>query len=137
MNEYFVECIELSKKAYDLGEIPVGAVVVKNDIIIGRGYNDRQANHNVTGHAEIIAILEAEQFLNDWRLDGCDLYVSLEPCEMCYAIINEARIKNVYFLLNNTYNQNKNNAKRTNVCNNDNFSKIYKEMLINFFNKLR
>ena len=107
MNEYFEECIELSKKAYDLGEIPVGAVVVKNNIIIGRGYNDRQSNHNVTGHAEIIALLEAEQFLNDWRLDGCDLYVSLEPCEMCYAIINEARIKNVYFLLNNTYNQNK------------------------------
>ena len=137
MNEYFEECIELSKKAYDLGEIPVGAVVVKNNIIIGRGYNDRQSNHNVTGHAEIIALLEAEQFLNDWRLDGCDLYVSLEPCEMCYAIINEARIKNVYFLLNNTYNQNKYKVKRTKVCINNDFSEIYKKMLINFFNKLR
>ena len=87
--------LELAKSV--TGEIPVGAVIVKDDKIISEGINQKEKNNDVTSHAEIIAIREAENKLKNWRLEDCDLYVTLEPCPMCaWAIIN-SRIKNVYF----------------------------------------
>ena len=87
--------IELAKQAQ--GEIPVGAVVVKGDKIIAEAFNKKEQDKDVTSHAEILAIRCAEQKLSNWRLEDCDLYVTLEPCPMCaWAIIN-SRIKNVYF----------------------------------------
>ncbi len=89
------QAIELAKSAE--GEIAVGAVIVKNGVVIASAYNQKEKNQDVIAHAEILAIRQAEEKLGTWRLDDCDLYVTLEPCPMCaWAIIN-SRIKTVYF----------------------------------------
>jgi len=87
--------IELAKQA--VGEVAVGAVIVKNNQIIAQACNKKEALNDVTAHAEILAIREAEKVLNNWRLEDCDLYVTLEPCPMCATAIINSRIKNVYF----------------------------------------
>lgn len=79
------------------GDVPVGAVVVKNGDVIATAHNERELDNDVTSHAEILAIRKAEQVLGNWRLDDCDLYVTLEPCPMCGWAILQSRIKNVYF----------------------------------------
>jgi len=84
-------------KAYSKGEVPVGAVIVKNNKIISKAYNKREKSQIATHHAEILAIEKACKKLKSWRLDDCDLYVSLEPCPMCAGAIINARIKNVYY----------------------------------------
>ena len=89
--------IELAKKARYLGEVPVGAVVVKNNKIVGEGYNQREFKQNPVAHAECVAIEDAARALGDWRLDGCELYVTLEPCVMCAGAIINARISTVVF----------------------------------------
>lgn len=78
-------------------DVPVGAVVVKNGDVIATAHNERELDNDVTSHAEILAIRKAEQVLDNWRLDDCDLYVTLEPCPMCGWAILQSRIKNVYF----------------------------------------
>lgn len=89
--------LRLAHKAMILGETPVGAVVVRNGAVLGRGYNRRERFSDVTQHAELMAIRQAEHRLGTWRLDGCDLYVTLEPCIMCAGAIVQARIQNVYY----------------------------------------
>ena len=84
-------------KAYDKKEIPVGCVIVKDDVVIAKAHNLREINNLVTSHAEILAITKANKKLNSWRLDDCDIYVTLEPCAMCSGAIIQARIKNLYF----------------------------------------
>ena len=84
-------------KAYDKKEIPVGCVIVKDDVVIAKAHNLREINNLVTSHAEILAITKANKKLNSWRLDECDIYVTLEPCAMCSGAIIQARIKNLYF----------------------------------------
>lgn len=83
-------------KAYNKGEIPVGAVIVKNGVIIGRGHNLKEVLNDVTAHAEILAIKEAAKNIGDWRLDGAEMYVTLEPCPMCASAIVQSRISKVY-----------------------------------------
>lgn len=78
-------------------DVPVGAVVVKKGDVIATAHNERELDNDVTSHAEILAIRKAEQVLDNWRLDDCDLYVTLEPCPMCGWAILQSRIKNVYF----------------------------------------
>lgn len=84
-------------KAYSKGEVPVGAIIVKNNKIISTACNRREKSQIATHHAEILAIEKACKKLKSWRLDDCDLYVSLEPCPMCAGAILNARIKNVYY----------------------------------------
>ncbi len=96
--EKFVDlALELAKKAAAHGEIPVGAVVVKNGKVIGKGYNKREGKQIATKHAEIIAIEKACKKLKSWRLEGCDIYVTLEPCPMCAGAIANARIKTLFY----------------------------------------
>ena len=103
MNRKFLDmAFELAEKAYNLNEVPIGAVIIKNDVVIGCGYNQKESNNSVLKHAELIAIEEASKNLNNWRLDNCDIYVTLDPCPMCASAIKQARIKNVYSALNNT-----------------------------------
>ncbi len=79
------------------GDIPVGAVVVKDGVVISSACNTKEKDNDITSHAEIIAIRKAEKILNNWRLDGCELYVTLEPCPMCGWALLQSRIKSVYF----------------------------------------
>lgn len=135
MNKYIDILLKLADEAELIGDIPVGAIVVKDGKIIGKGYNNRVDTKKTTGHAEINAILDACNSIGDWRLSDCDLYVTLEPCDMCIETIKEARIKNVYYLLSNVE---KHKYKRTNVCNlkcDDFIVENYKEKLSNFFDK--
>ena len=94
-----IEALKEAKKAFKKNEVPVGAVIVRNGKILAKSHNDRQKKHKVTGHAEINAILRAENKIKDWRLDDCEMFVTLAPCKMCSAIIKEVRIKNTYYLL--------------------------------------
>ena len=136
MNEYFDECIKLANKAARKKEVPVGAVVVINNKIIGRGYNKRKKNHLVDGHAEIVAIKQASKRMKDWRLQDCDLYVTLKPCSMCESIIKEARIKNVFYLIEKSSGKKEyNKTQFTEVINNENYKSEYKELLTKFFNE--
>lgn len=105
MNKYVDRIIELSQIAFNNDDIPVGAIVVKNNLIIGEGYNKRNKNKSVIGHAELEAIEEACKTIGDWRLDNCEMYVTLKPCMMCTGAIVDSRIKKVYYL-----------CDRTNVC---------------------
>ena len=96
-SEFMKRAIELAKKARFLGDVPVGAVVVKDGKIVGEGYNQREFGNNPIAHAECIAITEAARVLGDWRLNGCELYVTLEPCVMCTGAIINSRISTVIF----------------------------------------
>ena len=86
-----------AQKAYDSNEVPVGAVVVYNDKIIGRGHNQKEQLNDPTAHAEIIAITAATNTINDWRLIDCELYVTKEPCPMCAGALLQARVKRVVY----------------------------------------
>ena len=89
--------LEQARCAFDVEEVPVGAVVVHNDQVIGEGYNQRETLHDPTAHAEMIAITQAAQALGSWRLLDCTLYVTLEPCPMCAGAIVQARLPRVIF----------------------------------------
>ena len=95
--EFMQRAIELSKKAAELGEVPVGAVIVKEDKIIAEGYNKREARKNALSHAETEAINSACEALSSWRLDGCEMYVTLEPCPMCAGAIMASRLDRVVY----------------------------------------
>jgi tRNA(adenine34) deaminase len=94
---YMEKALELAKTAYSEGEIPVGAVIVKNSTIIGSGRNRRESKKNALWHAEIEAISEACREIGTWRLSGCCLYVTLEPCLMCTGAAENARIDRIVF----------------------------------------
>ena len=134
MNEKYMEIAYLeAKKAYKKMEVPVGAVIVKDNKVISKAHNLTETKNDCTKHAEIIAIKKASKKLKNWRLIDCDLYVTLEPCEMCKGAISLSRIKNVYFSVK------KEDKKTKDTCNyifkNDNNKCL--ELLKSFFNKLR
>lgn len=103
---FMIEAIKQAKNAYNIDEVPVGAVIVKDNKIISKGYNKIETTNDSTNHAEIIAIKKASKKINNWRLNECELYVTLEPCDMCKGAIQNSRIKNVYYLISkeNKYN---------------------------------
>lgn len=94
---YMKKAITLAKKAIELDEVPIGAVIVCNGKVIASAYNQRETTQMATAHAEILAINKACKKLKSWRLDGAEMYVTLEPCPMCAGAIVNARIKKVYF----------------------------------------
>ena len=91
-----------AEKAYERGEVPIGAVIVKDNKIISKGYNKREETQDVTMHAEIIAIKEACEKIGSWRLSECEMYVTLEPCMMCMGAILQSRITKLHI---GTFNQ--------------------------------
>ena len=103
MDKYMIEAIKQAKIAQNKGNIPVGAVIVMNNKIISKAYNKKNSKKVSIYHAEILAIIKACKKLKSWRLNECDLYVTLEPCSMCLSAIGESRIKNVYYLLKSNY----------------------------------
>ena len=100
MERYIKEALEEAKIALSMDEIPIGAVIVRDGVIIGRGHNTTEHDHNPTSHAEMNAIKEASKFLGETlgfrRLTGCDMYVTMEPCSMCAGALVWARIENLY-----------------------------------------
>lgn len=93
--KFMKEALKQAKKAYQLNEVPIGCVITYQDKIIARGYNRRNTDKNTLAHAEITAINKASKKIGDWRLEGCTLYVTLEPCQMCAGAIVQSRIDKV------------------------------------------
>ena len=133
-----------AEKAYNLDEVPIGAVIVKDDKVISYGYNLKESNNSSLEHAEMIAIKEASKKLNNWRLDGCSMYVTLDPCPMCASAIKQSRISYVYSALKNSDSKNsqlickifKIDATNPNVFFISNIdSERSKKMLSSFFKK--
>ena len=147
MNRKFLDlAFKYAEKAYKYDEVPIGAVIVKDNKIIGYGYNKKEKKKSVLEHAEISAIKMAEKKIDNWRLNDCDIYVSLDPCPMCASAIKQARIKNVYSALTNLDNNNfeiisqifkkdKVNPSVNFVTNLD--SEVSKKILNSFFKKQR
>lgn len=94
--KYMKEALHQAKKAQLIGEVPIGCVIVYQDRIIGRGYNRRMKDKTALAHAEITAIRKANKIIGDWRLDDCEIYITLEPCPMCAGAIVQSRIADVY-----------------------------------------
>lgn len=93
--KYMKEAIRQAKKAYAIDEVPIGCVIVYEGKIIARGYNRRNKDKNTLAHAELIAIKKASKKIGDWRLEGCTMYVTLEPCQMCAGALVQSRIDRV------------------------------------------
>lgn len=94
--KFMLKAITQAKAAFRKGESPVGAIIVKDGEIIARGHNLKEAKQDITSHAEIEALKKAAKKLGSWRLDGCDMYVTLEPCAMCAGAIIQSRIRTIY-----------------------------------------
>lgn len=137
MGDYLTKIIEFSKKSLESGDVPIGAIIVKNGKIIGEGYNTREKNNDVMGHAEINAIKDASKNLNNWNLQGSVMYVTLKPCSMCLSVIRESRVDFVYYLLDKP--EKKFEYSRTAIHNFDdeNAKEEYLGILQDFFKKLR
>ncbi len=93
---------KLNKKALKYGDVPVACIIIKNNKIIAKEYNKKNKKNNPFAHAEILAIIKAAKQNKTFNLNDCELYVTLEPCDMCKAVISEARIKKVYYILKKT-----------------------------------
>lgn len=147
MNKDFLDlAFFYAEKANSMNEVPIGAVIVKNNEVISYGFNQKEKNGSVLAHAEMIAIEEASKKMNNWRLDDCDIYVTLDPCPMCASAIKQSRIKNVYSALNNAdinnlplileiFSADKVNTSVKLVSNLD--SERSKKLLCDFFKKQR
>ena len=137
MNEYYMEkAIKQAEKALKYNEVPVGAVIVKKNKIISKAFNKKEKKRDVTKHAEIIAISKACKKLKNWRLDECEIYVTMEPCMMCSGAIEQARIKKiVYGVKNENYGYTdklKNIEIVSHIC-----ETKCREMIQSFFKKRR
>lgn len=128
-----------SEKAYKIDEIPVGAVIVRNGKVISKGYNMKEKYNDPTMHAEIIAIRKACKKIKDWRLNGCTLYVTMEPCEMCLNVILESRIKDIVCGIKNRKNNKIDDLIRKNQINivYGVYEKKISDELNAFFQKIR
>lgn len=127
---------KLAYKAYNRNEIPVSALIVLNNKIIAKAYNKKNINNNPLLHAEIICLQKAYKKLKRWNLNDCEMYVSLEPCEMCKCLIEESRIDRVYYILNKGICNNK--YKKTQYEQKFVFCVVeFQKLLENFFKKLR
>ena len=99
MKNLIIKLLKLAKKSEKLGEFPVSAIIYKDDKIISSGFNKRNKSKMTTDHAEIVAIQKANKKLKTWRLNGYNILITLEPCDMCKAVIKESRLDNVYYLV--------------------------------------
>lgn len=137
MKNLYKECIDLAKKSVKCGDIPVGAIIVKDGIIIGKGYNTREKDYNILGHAEINAIINASKKINNWNLSDSEMYVTLKPCSMCMEIIKQSRIKNVNYLLDKPDHKKEFYKTKFKKIDENDYNDEYLKILQSFFKKLR
>lgn len=138
--KYMKEAIEQAKKAYQIDEVPIGTVIVKDNKIISKAYNKKEKTKLVTQHAEIIAIEKACKKLKTWHLDDCELYTTLEPCLMCSGAIIQSRIKKIYCSVKNDNNDFQKIVIENNYKANIEYGLYEKEsldLIQSFFNKKR
>ena len=138
--KYMKEAIEQAKKAYQIDEVPIGTVIVKDNKIISKAYNKKEKTKLVTQHAEIIAIEKACKKLETWHLDDCELYTTLEPCLMCSGAIIQSRIKKIYCSVKNDNNDFQKIVIENNYKANIEYGLYEKEsldLIQSFFNKKR
>ena len=135
--EIFNILMENTNKSLENNDVPVGAVIVKDGQVLAFGYNTREKDQNVLGHAEINAILEAQKILNNWNLSGCDLYVTLVPCSMCLEIIKQSRIDTIYYLLDKPASKKEFYKTKMQKINDASYENKYADILSDFFKKLR
>lgn len=128
---------DLAKKAYEKNEIPVGAVIVQNNKIIARSFNKRENDNVVIGHAEINCILKAAKVLNTWKLDDCEMYVTLKPCSMCQEVIKQSRIKKVYYLLDKSEDKKEYYKTEFIKYENEELTQVQSKLLRDFFENKR
>ena len=136
-SEIFNILMENANKSLENNDVPVVAVIVKDGKVLAFGYNTREKDQNVLGHAEINTILEAQRFLNNWNLSGCDMYVTLVPCSMCLEIIKQSRIDNIYYLLDKPASKKEFYKTKMKKINDANYENKYADILSYFFKKLR
>ena len=145
MKEYYMNlAICQAKKALKKGEVPIGAIIVKNGKIVSKAYNNREKSKNAINHAEIIAIKKACKKLHDWRLEGCEIYVTLQPCIMCFGAILNSRIKKIYYgakdnkFLMETLSDSRYNSSNHNINIEGGILEKECELILkNFFKKIR
>ena len=129
MDSYYMNlALRLAHKAFCKGEVPVGAVIVKDNKILSTAYNKKNKSKKTIDHAEIIAITKANKKIKDWRLTGCVMYFSLNPCEMCMGALRESRISKVIYASEASYNpKNISCAQLNDDCINDESSNLLKK----------
>lgn len=135
--KYLKILMKLAKKASSKNEVPVSAIIVKDDKIISWAFNKRENKHDVLAHAEVIAIKKASKKLKNWHLFDCDLYVTLKPCSICENIIKQSRIRHVYYLIDKPSTKkeyNKTKFSNMNICI---YEQMYENILKDFFQKKR
>ena len=137
MKEFMNIAIEEAKFAYDEGNVPVGAVIVRNGEIISFNHNRKNSDNVSIYHAEILCIIDACKKLRSWYLDDCIMYVTLKPCKMCESAIGESRIKRVCYLLESNYSDNLDVNVSNVVYEKCSLDFNYAEMLSNFFKDVR
>ena len=117
--------INEAKKAVEKGEVPVGCVIVKGDQVVSKSYNMKETLMCATKHAEIIALEKASEVLDNWRLEGCDVYVTLEPCPMCASALKQARVNHIYCGLSNLDKNNGVIIKQILACDKNNSEVLF------------
>ena len=137
MNKYMNIAIREARIAYDEGNVPVGAVIVNNENIVSFAHNMKNTDNVSIYHAEILCIIDACKKLNTWRLNDCELYVTLKPCDMCIAAIAESRISKVFYLLDSNYEENL-SSNIVNISLNRIYDCYdYNRLLSDFFKRIR
>ena len=132
---YMEIAIKEANKAYKKGDVPVGAIIIKNNKIIAKAYNTKEKNKNAINHAEILVIKKACKKLNTWHLNDCILYTTMEPCMMCCGAIMQSRIKEIHYILDNESFGCLKLLGNINIIKENDDS--YKNMINDFFIKLR
>lgn len=136
MNKKYIDlALKEAKKAYKKGEVPIGAVIVKNNKVIAKAHNMVEKKKNAMMHAEIIAISKASKKLKRWRLNDCDIYVTLQPCKMCESAIELSRISKVFYLTSKDKEIKINKDKYINI--NFDVEDESLKLIQSFFNKMR
>ncbi len=123
--KYMDMAINEAKKAVEKGEVPVGCVIVKGDQVLSKSYNMKETLMCATKHAEIIALEKASEVLDNWRLEGCDVYVTLEPCPMCASALKQARVNHIYCGLSNLDKNNGVIIKQILACDKNNSEVLF------------
>lgn len=137
MNYYMNLAVEEAKKAYFNNDVPIGAVIVKDDKVISACYNRKNIDNVAVYHAEILCIIEACKNLGSWYLNDCDMYVTLRPCNMCMNALAEARIKNIYYLIDSDYENNLKSNLDNIILNKINDDCNYIDLIRTFFKNIR